>query len=249
MGPLFILLVVAAFLRGEAPECGVSVAEAAPVAKELPAIVSAEPLSAAIPPAAEAAVSNPAPPERGLSSTTSPERSAEPAAVASEATKSVAAAPAEETSDTATPMPATAPLGGKVDAFATAFNAKAKRMEIGVRVAKRQCETALRVACSYAITSGVAMVAGSAPDKKTLETLSIHVLTDDKADAVRYLASLAIILAMYAPKADTAEIGAVVSELVDKIGRGRDPDVTLHGVTVKVTSIQPFGTITNISRD
>ncbi|MDI4655561.1 hypothetical protein [Xanthobacter autotrophicus] len=140
------------------------------------------------------------------------------------------------------------PLGGNVGGFAKVFNDKSKRLSAGVRIAKGSCGTEVRTACDYTLTDGVSIIAGSSADKKTLESLTIHLLTDDKMVVLRYFSALGVILNLYAPTAGKDEVGSVVGQLVTKIGKGNSADAVLHGVSVRILLVQPFGSLTSISR-
>ncbi|MDI4666730.1 hypothetical protein K9U40_20750 [Xanthobacter autotrophicus] len=146
------------------------------------------------------------------------------------------------------PLAHVSPLGGDVGGFAKRFNDKSRSLSAGVRLAKGGCKTEVRTACTYTLTEGVSVVAGSAPDKKTLETLTIHLFTNEQMVVLRYLAGVAVMLHLFAPSAERDEVATVGGQIISQIANGDGADVTLHGVNVKVVLMQPFGSFTSISR-
>ena len=115
-------------------------------------------------------------------------------------------------------------------------------------MAKGSCKTESAQACTYSIEKGLSVVAGSADDKKTLKSLTIHLMTEDATVALKYLLSLATILAVYAPGADEDERGVALKKIIKDITDGDTAKAELHGIVIAVTSAEPFGTLTSVSR-
>lgn len=158
------------------------------------------------------------------------------------------AAPAPVATETA-PAPK-ANLGGAVAGFAKIFNDKSASIDAGVKAAKGSCQSVVRTACDYTLANGLTIIAGSADDKTTLADLTIHLLTDDKLVAVKYIGALAVILRLYAPKASRDEIGAVMSSFMSQVTKGdAAARIRLHGIRVQLTAAPPMGSFTSVSRD
>lgn len=139
------------------------------------------------------------------------------------------------------------PLGGRLEQFATNFNAAAKAAKSTVRVAKSSCSAVIRATCSFDVTNKITIIAVSMEDKDTLGNLSIH-MDGTPRDVAVYFRLLDVLLRMYAPASSDDERRVTLGKFTSQIAAGDDARVKLDGLEVSAMLIPGVASITEVGR-